>query len=86
MRAVDLIVKKREGGALSREQIAFLVQGYVSGSVPDYQMSALAMAIFFRGLSFEETGFLTRAMIDSGDAIDLSDLPGPLVTSIPPEG
>lgn len=79
MRAVDLIVKKREGGALSREQIAFLVQGYVSGSVPDYQMSALAMAIFFRGLSFEETGFLTRAMIDSGDAIDLSDLPGPLV-------
>jgi pyrimidine-nucleoside phosphorylase len=79
MRAVDLIVKKREGGALSREEIDFLVQGYVSGTVPDYQMSALAMAIFFRGLSFEETGFLTRAMIDSGQTVDLAGLPGPMV-------
>lgn len=79
MRAVDLIVKKRDGGALSREEIEFLIQGYVGGSVPDYQMAALAMAVFFRGLSFEETGFLTRAMIESGDTIDLSDLGGPLV-------
>ena len=79
MRAVDLIVKKRDGGSLSREQIEFLIDGYVRGSVPDYQMAGLAMAVFFRGMSFEETGFLTRAMIASGDSIDLTGVPGPLV-------
>jgi len=79
MRAVDLIVKKRDGGALSREEIEFLIDGYVRGQVPDYQLSSLAMAVFFRGMSFEETGFLTRAMIASGDSIDLSSVPGPLV-------
>jgi pyrimidine-nucleoside phosphorylase len=79
MRAVDLIVKKRDGDSLSREEIEFLVEGYVRGSVPDYQMAGLAMAVFFRGMSFEETGYLTRAMIASGDSIDLSAVPGPLV-------
>jgi len=80
MRAVDLIVKKREGQPLAEEEISFLIRGYVSGQIPDYQMSSLAMAVFFRGMSFAETGFLTRAMIASGDVIDLSSLqPAPLV-------
>ena len=79
MRAVDLIVKKREGRSLEREEISFLIQGYVRGEIPDYQMAALAMAVFFRGMSFEETGFLTRAMIDSGQTLDLSGVAGPLV-------
>ena len=79
MRAVDLIVKKREGGELSREELDFLVRGYVRGEVPDYQMSSWAMAVFFRGMSFRETGSLTRAMIASGDVVDLAGLPGPLV-------
>jgi pyrimidine-nucleoside phosphorylase len=79
MRAVDLIVKKRDGGALSREEVEFLIGGYVRGELPDYQLAALAMAVFFRGMSFEETGLLTRAMIASGDSLDLSGLAGPLV-------
>jgi len=79
MRAVDLIVKKREGGALGREEIEFLISGYVRGAIADYQMAALAMAVFFRGMSFAEPGFLTRAMIASGDSIDLAGVRGPLV-------
>ena len=79
MRAVDLIVKKRDGGSLAREEIEFLIAGYVRGEVPDYQMASWAMAVFFRGMSFEETGFLTRAMIGSGEAIDLTGVSGPLV-------
>jgi pyrimidine-nucleoside phosphorylase len=79
MRAVDLILKKREAGSLSREEIDFLIQGYVAGSIPDYQLSALAMAVFFRGMSFEETGHLTRAMIASGELLDFSRVSGPLV-------
>lgn len=79
MRAVDLIVKKRQGEELTRDEIRFLIQGYVQGSIPDYQISAWAMAVFFRGMSFEETGFLTRAMIDSGEVFDLSGVDGFLV-------
>jgi pyrimidine-nucleoside phosphorylase len=79
MRAVDLIVKKRDGGVLSWEEIEFLIGGYVRGEVPDYQIASLAMAVFFRGMSFAETAFLTRAMIASGDSIDLSGVPGSLV-------
>jgi pyrimidine-nucleoside phosphorylase len=79
MRAVDLIVKKRQGQALSEEEISFLVGGYVAGDIPDYQMSSLAMAVFFKGMSAEETGHLTRAMIDSGTTIDLSAIQAPLV-------
>jgi pyrimidine-nucleoside phosphorylase len=79
VRAVDLIVRKREGGSLSEGEIAFLVQGFVSGEVPDYQMASFAMAVFFQGMSFDETGSLTRAMIDSGEVIDTSGIEGPLV-------
>jgi len=79
MRAVDLIVKKRQGRALSEEEISFLIQGYVGGGIPDYQMSSLAMAVFFKGMSAEETGYLTRAMIDSGTTIDLGGIEAPLV-------
>jgi pyrimidine-nucleoside phosphorylase/thymidine phosphorylase len=79
VRAVDLIQKKRDGGELAREEIAFFVQGYVRGDVPDYQASAMAMAIFFRGMSDVETVALTEAMRDSGQVLDLSDLPGPKV-------
>ncbi len=79
MRAVDLIIKKREAGRLSREEIDFLIRGFVAGKIPDYQLAALAMAIFFRGMSFEETGHLTRAMIASGELLDFSRVEGSLV-------
>jgi pyrimidine-nucleoside phosphorylase len=79
MDAVSLIRKKREGEMLSEEEIVFLVEGYVKGEIPDYQISSLLMVVFFRGLSFEETGYLTRAMIDSGEVIDLSSVDGPLI-------
>ncbi len=79
MDAVSLIRKKREGQVLREGEIRYLVSGYVDGEIPDYQISSLLMAIFFRGLNFEETGFLTRAMIDSGDVIDLSQIEGPFI-------
>ncbi|MFW5683965.1 MAG: thymidine phosphorylase [Spirochaetota bacterium] len=79
MRAVDLITKKRNGETHSREEIEFLVNGYVDGSIPEYQVSAWLMAVYFSGMSGEETGALTRAMIDSGSTFDLGSLPGPLV-------
>jgi pyrimidine-nucleoside phosphorylase len=59
MRTVDLIEKKKNGGRLSREEISFLVRGYVSGDIPDYQMSAMLMAIWFNGMDPEETTGLT---------------------------
>ncbi|MDN5375392.1 MAG: pyrimidine-nucleoside phosphorylase [Thermacetogenium sp.] len=76
MRMLDLIVKKRDGQALRPEEIDFLVQEYVQGSIPDYQMSAFLMAVFLRGLNFEETKALTGAMIRSGEVLDLADIPG----------
>jgi pyrimidine-nucleoside phosphorylase len=76
MRAVDVILKKREGGALSPEEIRFIVQGVTNGSVPDYQASAWLMAVLFRGMSFEETATLTDAMVHSGIRVDLSAVPG----------
>ncbi len=79
MRTVDLIMKKRDGQVLNREEIDFLITGYATGKIPDYQISSLAMAVFFKGMTFEETGFLTRAMINSGDTIDLSDIEGVLI-------
>ena len=76
MRMVDLIIKKREGGALSREEIAFWIDGYVNGVIPDYQASAMAMAILFRGMSEEEVINLTDLMEHSGETLDLSNLKG----------
>ncbi|HGF1448520.1 TPA: pyrimidine-nucleoside phosphorylase [Streptococcus suis] len=76
MRTVDLIQKKRDGLELSTEEIQWLIDDYVDGSVPDYQMSALAMAIYFRGMSTREISDLTMAMVHSGDEIDLSAIPG----------
>ena len=72
MRMVDMIQKKRDGGELSDQEIQGIIQGYTDGSIPDYQMSAFAMAVFFRGMSGHETASLTRAMAQSGDAVDLS--------------
>lgn len=76
MRAVDLIQKKRDGLALSTQEINWLIEGYAKGTVPDYQMSALAMAIYFKGMSTQETHDLTMAMVASGDQIDLSPIQG----------
>lgn len=73
---VELIAKKRDGGRLSGDQIGRLVRAFGSGELADYQMSALCMAIFFRGMDDEETVALTRAMLHSGDVIDLSHVPG----------
>src|SRR5947207_4783684 len=76
MRAVDLIQKKRDGGVLSRDEIQFFIGGVTSGAVPDYQASALLMAVFFRGMTAEETSALTDAMIESGVRLDLSGIAG----------
>ncbi len=73
MRAVDIIIKKRDGGELSREEIEFFVKGLVSGEIPDYQVAAWAMAVFFRGMTARETTALTQAMAHSGEVQDLSD-------------
>ncbi|HVP17694.1 MAG TPA: pyrimidine-nucleoside phosphorylase, partial [Spirochaetia bacterium] len=79
MRAVDLIVKKRDAGVLDAQELEFLVQGFSRGYIPDYQMSAFLMAVVFRGMSPEETARLTESMIRSGEVLDLSGVPGPLV-------
>lgn len=76
MRMYDLIMKKRNGGVLKQEEIKFMVEGFTSGSIPDYQMSAMMMAIFFRGMNEEETLYLTMAMAHSGDVLDLSAING----------
>jgi pyrimidine-nucleoside phosphorylase len=72
----ELIRQKRDGAALAPEAIAALVDGYSRGAIPDYQMSALLMAVFFNGMNSEELAALTGAMIRSGEVLDLSDLPG----------
>ncbi len=72
MRMVDLIEKKRDGAALSDAEIRFIISGFTDGSIPDYQMAAFAMAVFFRGMNDHETAVLTDAMMHSGDTIDLS--------------
>ncbi|MDI6850442.1 MAG: thymidine phosphorylase [bacterium] len=79
MRMVDIIKKKRDGEALTAEEISFFVENYKKGEIPDYQASALLMAIFFRGMSTEETVVLTERMMRSGEILDLSDIPGPKV-------
>lgn len=76
MLMTDVIVKKREGEKLSAEEIKFVVDGYTRGEIPDYQMSALLMAILLRGMDREETLELTMAMRDSGETLDLSAING----------
>ena len=76
MRMYDIIKKKRDGGKLSAEEIDFFVNGYVSGEIPDYQVAALLMAIYFRKLDDEETLDLTLSIRDSGDTLDLSGIDG----------
>ncbi|MFA7051059.1 MAG: thymidine phosphorylase [Bacilli bacterium] len=76
MRAVDIIIKKKEGLALNEQEINFMINGYLSGEVADYQMSALLMAIVLKGTTHEEEVLLTKAMLESGDKIDLSKIDG----------
>lgn len=76
MRAYDLILKKRNGLELTKDEISYLIDGYVKENVPDYQMAAWSMAVYFHGLSEKETINLTESMVNSGDTIDLSYLPG----------
>lgn len=73
---VELIRKKREGGALTESELGFLITGYVRGDLPDYQMSAFLMACYFRGMTPEETVTFTDLMLHSGSVVDLSDIPG----------
>lgn len=79
MRTYDLIKKKRDGQALSKEEIDFMIKGYTSGDIPDYQMAAFLMAVFFKGMTEEETLNFTKAMMYSGEILDLSDIDGPKV-------
>ena len=74
MRVYDIIKSKRDGNKLSKEEIDFLIKGYTCGDIPDYQMSALTMAIYFSGMDDEETALLTHSMATSGDMLDLSML------------
>jgi pyrimidine-nucleoside phosphorylase len=76
MRAVDLIRKKRDGGELTSEELAFLIQSYTSDKIPDYQISAFLMAVFFRGMTDHEMAVMTEEMRRSGVVIDLSSIPG----------
>lgn len=76
MRIYDLIMKKRNGGELAKEEIDYLVSAYTNGEIPDYQMSAMLMAIYFRGMNPRETADLTMAMVNSGDILDLSMVDG----------
>lgn len=76
MRVYDLINRKKHGGQLSEEEIKYLVEGYVKGEIPDYQMSAMLMAIYFKGMDLSETTALTKAMVESGETVDLSFIDG----------
>lgn len=76
MRMYDLILKKKQGGELSTDEIRYMIEGFTEGSIPDYQMSAMTMAICFRGMTPRETVDLTLAMRDSGDVLDLSGIKG----------
>lgn len=76
MRMYDLIMKKRNGGIFSEAELRYMVNGYVAGEIPDYQMSAMLMAIWYQGMDDEETAVLTDAMAKSGDMVDLSPIEG----------
>ncbi len=76
MRTVDLIQRKRDGEELAPEEIQFLIEGYTSGEIPDYQMAAFMMAVYFTGMTDRELSRLTECMLRSGDTVDLSSVPG----------
>lgn len=76
LRMVDIIAKKRNGHSLSEAEISFFINGYTNESIPDYQASAFLMAVYFKGMTAEEQAFLTMAMVESGDQIDLSAIEG----------
>lgn len=76
MRMVDLIAKKRDGEALTKEEIDFMIEGYTKDEIPDYQMSAMAMALYFQDMTTDERVNLTMAMVNSGDTVDLSGING----------
>ncbi len=76
MRMYDIIQKKRDGGALTEQEIRWFIDGYVKGEIPDYQAAALCMAIYFQGMNLEETTALTFAVRDSGETLDLSEIDG----------
>ena len=76
MHILDIISKKKQGKKLTREEIYYVVNGYTEGTIPDYQISALLMSIYFKGMDAEETSTLTMAMVESGDQIDLSSIEG----------
>ncbi len=86
MRAVDIIIKKRDGLELTREEINYFIDGFARDAIPDYQASAWAMAVMLKGMTPQETTDLTMAMIASGDQLDLSDVVASLLTSIPLAG
>ncbi len=76
MRFIDIIEKKREGQALTKAEIEFFIEGYTNGTIPDYQVSALLMAIYFQSMNSDEIAYLTNAMLHSGDVIDLTNIAG----------
>ena len=76
MRFVDIIEKKRDGNALTTEEIQFFITNYTNGTIPDYQVSALLMAIYYQGMTSKECADLTSAMMYSGDMVDLSSING----------
>ena len=76
MRTVDVIQKKRDGLELTSDEIKWLIEGYVTGTVPDYQMSAFAMAVYFKGMTTREISDLTVTMVETGQQIDLSAISG----------
>ena len=79
MRAYDLLEKKKRGEALSQEELCFLIDGYVQGEIPDYQMAAFLMAVCLRGMTDQETEAMTQIMRMSGAQIDLAGIEGPTV-------
>src|SRR5215469_14525604 len=76
MRTVDLIQRKRDGEELSPDEILFVVDGYTRGEIPDYQMSAFLMAVYFKGMTDREVSQLTDCMMRSGETLDLSEIQG----------
>ena len=84
MNMVDIIVKKKEGGELTEEEIRYFAQGAADGSIPDYQLSALMMAICFQGMNAKETTCLTMEMMKSGGVVDLSAIDGVCVLVLAP--